>query len=214
MQPLRHSRLLLAAALVLGAAAAWSAGAQAQDTIATVTLTAPAKASPDGNELQVLVNVKDVKNIGGFQFVLTVDSKVLKPISAVKGEFLSSSGREAFCPEPTVDSDSVLLKCVTLRPEPAGADGAGVLASVTFKPRAAGTSDLTLSHVRLLEPDGTDIMVKSEDGKLKVSKGGGSSAGIWLIVGAIAVAAVLVIAGGAVFVSRRRGATPPPPLAV
>ena len=206
-----RSRLLLATVVVVSATALfWSTGAFAQGSAATVTLTAPSKAAPDGAELQVVVNVKDVKNIGGFQFVLTVDSKVLKPISAVKGDFLGSSGREVYCPEPTVDSDSVLLKCVTLRPEPAGADGGGVLATVTFKPQAAGTTGLALTHVRLLEPDGTEIESKSEDGKLNVSKGDGSSTGWWLIVGGIAVVAVLIVAGGGMFAMRRRGSAEPP----
>ena len=209
IQLLRRSRVLVVRILILSATAVlWSTGAFAQDSAATVTLTAPSKAAADGAELDVLVNVKNVKNLGGFQFVLTVDSKVLKPISVVKGEFLGSSGREVFCPEPTVDSDSVLLKCVTLRPEPAGADGAGLLATVRFKPQAAGTTDLSLSHVRLLQPDSTEIGSTSEDGKLNVSKDSGSS-NTWLIVGAIAVVAVIVVAGGGMFAMRRRGGAAP-----
>jgi hypothetical protein len=98
---------------------------------------------------------------------------------------------------------------VTLRPEPAGADGGGVLATVTFKPQAAGTTGLALTHVRLLEPDGTEIESKTEDGTLKVSKDSGGS-NVWLIVGGIAVVAVLVIAGGGTFAMRRRGSAEPP----
>jgi hypothetical protein len=204
-----RSRLLPAAALLASATALfWSTGALAQGSTATVSLTAPSKAAPDGAEIDVLVNVKDVKNIGGFQFILTVDSGVLQPVSVAKGEFLGSSGREVYCPEPTIDSSSVLLKCVTLRPEPAGADGSGLLATVKFKPLAAGNTSLALSHVRLLEPDGTEIESKSEDSSLKVAKGGSSSKTLWLIVGGVAVVAILVVAGGSTFAMRQRGGAP------
>ncbi len=193
-------------------AIALSSAAFAQSDTAVVTITAPEKAPPDGGEVQVQVGVSDVKNIGGFQFVLTVDSKVLKPVSVTKGEFLGSSGREVYCPEPTVDSDSVLLKCVTLRDQPAGADGSGTLAIVTLKPETAGASDLALSHVRLLEPDGTEIPAKTVDGKLTVATDGGSSKK-WLIIGGVAAVAVLVVGAGGAFAIRRRGNAPAPPVA-
>ena len=138
-QLLRRSRFVWCCVAVLAVGAiTLSSAAFAQSDTAVVTITAPAKAPPDGGELQIQVGVSNVKNIGGFQFVLTVDSKVLRPVAVTKGEFLGSSGREVFCPEPTVDSDSVLLECVTLREQPAGADGSGTLAIVTLKPEAAG----------------------------------------------------------------------------
>ncbi len=210
-QFLRRSRFVWCCAAVLAVGAiTLSSAAFAQSDTAVVTIMAPAKAAPDGDELQIQVGVSDVKNIGGFQFVLTVDSKILKPVSVAKGEFLGSSGREVFCPEPTVDSASVLLKCVTLRDQPAGADGSGTLAIVTLKPEAAGASDLALSHVRLLEPDGTEIPVKTADGRLTIAEGGDSTKE-WLIIGGVAAGAVLVVGAGGAFAIRRRGNAPAPP---
>lgn len=208
---LRRSRFAILAGTLLALAAIPLPGAAStQSETATVKVTAPSKAAAGGSDRQVLIDVSDVKNIGGFQFVLTVDSKVLKPVSVTKGEFLGSSGREVFCPEPTIDSASVLLKCVTLRDQPAGADGSGTLAIVTLKPEAAGASDLALTHVRLLEPDGTEIAAKTVDGTLTVATGGGSSK-TWLIIGAAAAGAVLAVGAGGAFAIRRRRNAPAPP---
>jgi hypothetical protein len=210
-QLLQRSRFVILAGAVLALAAIpLSSAASTQSVTATVKVTAPSKAAPGGTDLQAQIDVSDVKNLGGFQFVLTVDSKVLKPISVSNGEFLGSSGREVFCPEPTVDSDSVLLKCVTLRDHPAGADGSGTLATVTLKPETAGASDLALSQVQLLEPDGTTIPTKTASGKLIVAQGG-SSLKNWLIIGAVAAGAVLVVGAGGAFAIRRRGNAAAPP---
>jgi Cohesin domain len=187
-----------------------STSAEAQGASAVVRVTAPSKASTAAGDISVLINVSNVKNIGGFEFVLTVDSKVLTPVSVVKGEFLGSSGREVFCSEPTIDSASLLFRCVTLRSEPAGADGSGTLGMVTLKPAGAGSSDLALSHVRLLEPDGTEIPTTTEDSKLAVSAPGRSSANIALIGGGIAAGAIVVVAAGAFVVRRRRSTASAP----
>ena len=204
-QLLQRSRFaILAGALLAMAAIPLSIAASTQNETATVKVTAPSKVAVGSSDLQAQIDVSDVKNLGGFQFVLTVDSKVLKPVSVSKGEFLGSSGREVFCPEPTVDSDSLQLKCVTLRDHPAGADGNGILATVTLKPEAAGASALALSQVRLLEPDGTEIPSKTADGKVTVAKGGGLSKN-WLIIGAVAAGTVLVVVAGGAFAIRRRG---------
>jgi hypothetical protein len=211
MQCLQRFRFLWCCAAVLAVGAiALSSAAYAQSGTAVVTVTAAAKAPLDGGDMQIQLGVSDVKNLGGFQFVLTVDSKVLQPVSVTKGEFLGSSGREVFCPEPTVDSESVRLSCVTLREQPAGADGSGTLAIVTLKPEAAGASDLALSHVRLLQPDGTEIPAKTVDGKLTVTAADDSSKN-WLIIGGVAAGAVLIVGAGGAFAIRRRGNAPAPP---
>lgn len=209
--PLRSRRLAIFFVALAVITSSMSNAVSAQSDSAVVRVTAPSKVSATTGDISVLIDVSNVKNIGSFQFVLTVDSTVLKPVSVLKGDFLGSSGREVFCPDPTIDSQSLLLKCVTLRDQPAGADGSGTLATVTLKPEGAGSSDLALSHVRLLEPDGTDIPVKTEGSRLTVSARSGDSPNTWLIVGGIAAATVVVVGAGGAFVVRRRRSTAPPP---
>ena len=181
----------------------------AQDQTASVQPVVPSKSISNNKDVDVEVRADDLTNLGAFQIVLSVDSNILQPLSIDKTEFLGSSGREIFCPPPTIDSASIYFACSTLRTTPAGVDGSGTLAVAHFRSKGKGTTDLVLSHVLLAHPDGSELPATTADGQLTVTSGSGffRARNVSIIAGVVVVA--LIILGGSGFaLARRRSATP------
>lgn len=141
---------------------------------ATVRIAPTRESIHKGEELIVEVSADGVTNLGGFQLVLTFEDNRLDFKSAEPGDWLSSSGREMVCPDPTAESSAVLLRCVTLREEPAGVAGSGVLYRVTFVAKSTGTSVVGASRVRLLHPDASDLSpdIKVDPGEISILNDG------------------------------------------
>ena len=201
----RSAAVAVLAASVLLAAAGAPGTTHSQSSQATVLVGGPSSVSASAASVQIPINVKDASNLAGFQFVLSVDPNYLKPVTVEKTTFLTQSGREIVCQDPTIDSTAVRFVCVTLRDQPAGVDGAGTLATVTLKPTKDGQSPLQLSHVKLVHPDGTELPSQTVDGKLTV---GGSSGWFTWWIGAIIAAALVavIVPGGLVLWRSRRSA--------
>ncbi len=154
-----HSRSLklVLATVVLLAAAVAPQRAHSQDQQATITIVAPGSVSASADQVDIRIDVENARNLAGFQFILNVDSQLLRPVSASKTTFLTQSGREILCQDPTLEPAAIRYTCVTLRDSPPGVNGSGTLAIVTLKPLAHGTSPLALSRVKLAHPDGTEL---------------------------------------------------------
>ena len=168
---------------------------------------APGSVSVDSEQFEVEVVAEDVSNLGAFEFILNFDPAVLEAVSAVKTDFLASSGREVFCVEPEIADAAIRVECLTLGSTPAeGVDGDGTLAVVTMRSRGDGSSPLTLSRVKLAQPDGTDISASWEDAT--VSTSGGRDWLPFVIGGTIGVAVLLLVGGGGALMLRRRSSRP------
>jgi cohesin domain-containing protein len=194
------------AALILAVAVSFQAlpQASAQDQTAAVEAVPLTKdVSPD-KDVQVEVRVKDATNLGAFTFVLSVDPNILQPVSTEKTDYLGSSGREVFCPAPTIDSASVLYNCVTLRPTPAGVDGSGTLAVVTLHSKGKGSTDLTLGHVKLTHPEGDEIPSTTSNGRLSVSSDSGFFGPLTITIIAVAAVVAIAILGAGAFAMNRK----------
>jgi hypothetical protein len=139
----------------------------------TVRLEVPSTDERVGDApFPITVVVEDVVNLGAFEFKLAFDPAVLSFADVVEGPFLSSSGRLVECLDPSIEPASVLFRCVTLGPEPPGADGSGTLAIVTFELVAPGTSPLRFEVLTLAQPDAERIPAASEDGLIAFGAGG------------------------------------------
>lgn len=194
---------VVAAALV---ATAWAAlPAHGQDEQATLSVDAPKSVSASADQVDVTINVANAKDLAGFQFVLTVDESMLKPLSVKQTTFLAQSGREIFCGDPTIEAAAVRFSCVTLRLTPAGVDGDGPVATVSLQPLHTGTATLELSHVELVHPDGSLLPSTSVNGSLKLS---GSSGTAWWLYAAGGGGAAIVLAAAGAFVFMRRRPAP------
>lgn len=199
MQLPRSLTAIAGAALALSCATAvWGATHAAQQDSATMRAVPPSSSVAKSDKaFDVKIDVENVSNLGGFQFVLVVDSSVLKPMAALKTAFLSQTGREIYCPDPTIEDAAIRFACVTLREQPAGVDGSGTIATVSLKPIAKGTSTIELKEVKLVHPDGTEIPSTAETAKLTVTGGSGwwTTTHILLVAGAAVLAALVIVAG-------------------
>lgn len=155
----------------------------------------------DGRDvIQVDVLVKDVENLGAFEFVLTFDGNLLDvgQNSVVEGPFLGSSGRQTYCPEPTIDNNALRYACVTLGMTPEeGANGEGLLASVFFEPKGAGEASIEFTRAQLVTPSAENIEADWRPGRIALDSSGGLRWWAWALIGAGAVVA-LAVAGGSV----------------
>jgi hypothetical protein len=172
---LRHLSLIaLGLALVSVPADSAATVSAAQLPQAAVGTELPAQAITQSQQFDVAINVDGASDLAGFQFVLSFDPKILRATGARGAPFLGSTGREVSCADPTLDEGAVRFACVTLRTEPAGVDGAGTIAIIRVMTQGAGTTDLSLSHVKLVHPDGTELPSRVlPAGSLTVTGGGG-----------------------------------------
>jgi hypothetical protein len=176
---------------LLAAVIAPSNATRAQTDQAVVRVVTPSDSvAKSNNQVEVSINVENVTNLAGFQFVLTVDPSVFKTLAVRKTLLIGQTGREIVCGDPTIEAAAVRLSCVTLREKPAGVDGSGTIATVTLQPLAKGASDLVLDNVKLVHPDGTELPSTVANARLKVT--GGS----WWTT-----TRIILVSGGAVLVA-------------
>lgn len=204
---MRISRTLavpLVAAIVIAAAMLPSPVSHAQSSQATMSVLPPSSSVVKSTKtVDVSINVANVQGLAGFQFVLVVDPKVLKPKGALKTGFLGRTGREVYCPDPTIEDAAIRYACVTLRDKPAAVNGSGTIATVSFNAVGRGTTDLTLKEVKLVRIDGTAIPSTSKNSRLSVTGGGFWTAmHIGLIAGGGVIVVLLILAG--IVLGRRR----------
>jgi hypothetical protein len=215
MSTTKFALLAIAVAITLGTLALGfgpgtrTAGAQSGDLLMKVT--PPEESVSKGDEaILVTISVENATNLGAFAFELEYDPDILEIALAPetdqpliqRGDFLTSTGREAQCPEPESQRGVLRMLCTTLRMTPDGPDGNGTLATVTFKAIGSGATDLRLDKVQANNPDGTeigpiDVLSASLDVK-------GDSGLNWLLFGIIAVAVAVVVGGAGFVVARMR----------
>lgn len=183
--------------------------AQAQDSRAVVEAQAK-RTKVDGEEvIRVDIQVKNVVDLGAFEFILTFDGSLLSvdPDSIEEGPFLGSSGRQTYCQAPSVDSNALRYACVTLGDTPRqGAEGDGLLASVFFHPKGDGKATIEFTRAQLATPPGDSIPADWQAGEIAVRSGRGLPWWGWLLAAVGGVAALGLIGGTVAAVIARRGA--------
>ena len=99
------------------------------------------------------VFVRDVKDLGGFQFLMDSGSDLQEVERIDEGDLLATSKRQVLCNEPTIDKLALRYECVTLGAEPrAGAQRDGLLATVCFKLKSDGQTGMRFERVQLTTP--------------------------------------------------------------
>ncbi|MCH8948972.1 MAG: hypothetical protein IIB87_01180, partial [Chloroflexi bacterium] len=121
------------------------------------------QAALTGGQVDVLIAVDNVSNLGAFQFDLVFDSLLLSPVAVTNAAFIGSTGRSVVC-LPALLADRVTFACSTLGVEPPGPNGSGILALVTLQADAVGFSTLTLENSLLADITSAKIVVAGEQG--------------------------------------------------
>ena len=189
----QSARVRIALATFLSAAlfasAAWHSYAQSAES-PTLRIRGPESVDQKAQSVSFDVNVENVENLGGFQFVFTFDDAVFDFIEFRQGAFLGSTDREVACDEPQRDTGALRVVCVTLGQEPEGARGDGTIATFVLQPKSEGASMISVSRLVLTSVSGTEMTATVENASIRV---GDSSDGTnWLLWGTAAGGAALL----------------------
>lgn len=111
-----------------------------------------------GADFSITVTIKNVEDLGFFQFKVSFDPAVMQVKEVTLGDFLASTGRSATAVGPLIDNQtgSLTYGGFSLGAE-RGPEGDGVLAEVTFTGRAKGVSTVRLSNVMVRRTDNVGV---------------------------------------------------------
>ena len=101
-----------------------------------------------GEKLTVSLNIVGGENVMGYQATVVFDPTALIYFSSMDGDYLSG---EAFLAVPVVEKNYVTLESASLT---GGSYGDGTLATITFQVVDTKASELSLSYVTLVDPEG------------------------------------------------------------
>jgi hypothetical protein len=122
-----------------------------------------------GDEITLEVKIDDVKDLFGFQFDMGYNQDVLEFQQAKQGTLLNNNGKEnTFCVDHR-QMPNLIKNLVCSRFGDVGISGSGVMETVIFKAKAAGTSDITISNLKLADSKATLMQSKAVNGKVVVS---------------------------------------------
>jgi hypothetical protein len=139
----------------------------------------------------VQVRIENATDVAAFEFILAYDPAVLSQPSVAVEPLINSTGRDAQCLGPIVDSaangpGTVEYGCATTG-SGAGVSGAGVLATVTFRLHGGGRSPVLLERVAASNELGDSTCGPGclvEDGTVEVSGPAAGASGSSAVPGA------------------------------
>jgi hypothetical protein len=143
----------------------------ARDAVAAATVIRvdPDTTIVDPDEtFSVTVEIKNVENLGAFQFDLIYDPACVMTTGVEIGSFLGSTGRTVAPVGPIYGSNSVTFGAYSLGVAD-GSNGDGTLAIITFDAGSSEcTSALQLQGIIVTDHDGHSIAATTEDGEVIV----------------------------------------------
>jgi hypothetical protein len=115
-----------------------------------------------GTTATIHITISDVPNLGAYQFQLEWDPNLLVFVDVQNADFLGSTRRSVFCPQPQVATNSVRFGCATFG-NLEGPSGDGVLAIIELRSLSFGTSPLALNPEELIitQPLATGVHVST-----------------------------------------------------
>ena len=133
-----------------------------------VVTPSPGQVGP-GQQFTVAINItgptvkgvaSGASDVYAFQLDISYPSSLVRAKKVDDGTFLSGAGTAFFSPgEIDNGSGSVSHIFGTLVTAPAGASGSGTLATITFQAVAAGTPQITVSKITLLDSSLNPIVI-------------------------------------------------------
>jgi len=123
-----------------------------------LAVSAPVDTIIVGEEVTFNVMITNVEGLFGFQFDVNYNADVLEFVRAKEGTFLSNSGEtQTYCIGYDASSPGLVENVVCTRLGGGPVDGDGLLETLTFKAVNQGSSDITLSNIKLAKPTTENI---------------------------------------------------------
>ena len=118
-----------------------------------------------GQTLSLNIRIADASDLYAWEFDLGFDPTVLSATSVTEGGFLVAGGSTLFI-LGTIDNlaGTISFTANSLQSATPGVDGDGILATIGFTALAAGTSDLNLFNIILLDSELADITIDQVGG--------------------------------------------------
>lgn len=116
----------------------------------TVSVSPASKSVSNGETFTLDVRVSGASDFYGFQFNVEYDPSILEFQGASEGTFLSKNGQDqTFCVDYKDETSGLVKNIACIRLGEGSVDGEGLLETLTFKATGTGTSEITLSNVKL-----------------------------------------------------------------
>ena len=146
-----------------------SAGATSDPLVA---INPPELVVDPGATFTVEVLIKEVSDLGGYEFKMDFDPSVVQMVGVEEGGFLGSTGRMVIPLGPQIDNTTgtVAFGAISAGTAP-GAEGEGKLATISLKAVGEGVTDLDLHDVKILRTSALKMPVTVEDGRVWVGAG-------------------------------------------
>jgi hypothetical protein len=127
-----------------------------------------------GATFTIEVTIRDVSDLGSYEFVLAYDPTVVQTRELVSGGFVEGSDRATIALGPDIDNEAgrVTYGIASFGDLP-GVAGSGTLAVVTLEALADGVSRLELidSELQIFDAAGARLRASPEDGRVQVGSG-------------------------------------------
>lgn len=115
----------------------------------------------EGGKAKIIVMVKNVANLGAFQFEFHYDPTVLRVDSCILGDFIKSTSREVDPIGPiSINNRNALFFGAVTQGGKEGPNGSGILATLILEAKAAGNTEFVLRNVLLADIRGDSIKVE------------------------------------------------------
>lgn len=140
------------------------------ESAATVTVDPTDTLVSHPSSFTVNIIIKNVEDMGSFQFDLAFDPSKLQVDSIDLGDFLGSTGNTASPVGPTIDSENGIATfgAFSFGPNP-GPTGSGILARISLSTKdIADATDLDLENVQVTDKEGDLLPVEVIDGKVTI----------------------------------------------
>lgn len=136
----------------------------------TITVSPASKSVSNGETFTLDVKISGASDFYGFQFNLEYDPSILEFQGASEGTFLSKNGADqTFCMDYDDETPGLVKNIVCIRLGKGSVDGEGLLETLTFKAIGTGTSQITLSNVKLTNSKAERLDSNTLDGGVIVS---------------------------------------------
>lgn len=139
--------------------------------LALALVSAPVHAAPvlelsttnSAAGIDLTVSVRDVVDLGSYQFTLNFNPAFMTAVGVTEGAFLPSAGATFFSPGETNNTaGSIAYVLGALIGPVAGVSGSGDLATFSFEVEDGWLADFSFSDVLFLDSMGNDIPVVAE----------------------------------------------------